>query len=140
MTESMLRIEDQRNDLNTRTCQTRYGNNVGINIVKADLSCKRTVRAFLEYTFAIRKKQIEDWKASPTYSASAPQPVAYTGAYPVMGGQPANQAQIQIAADRWRRIPRWNGHIHAIFGPFHALLKTFNAIGDLFANIIPWLA
>jgi hypothetical protein len=35
--------EDQRNDLNTRTCQTRYGNNMGINIVKADLSCKLTV-------------------------------------------------------------------------------------------------
>jgi len=97
------------------------------------------IRAFLECTFAIEKKPIDDWKASPTYSPCAPQPVAYTGAYPVMDGQPANQAQIQIAADRWRRIPRWNGHIHAIFGPFHALLKTFNAIGDLFANIIPWL-
>ncbi len=36
-------VEDHRNDLNTRTCQTRYGNNMGINIVKADLSCKLTV-------------------------------------------------------------------------------------------------
>jgi hypothetical protein len=120
-------------------CNTRYGDNVSLNIVKQDLSKNRTVKAMGDLVFALREKQLKEWKASAEFDEQAEPPIAEIGGFAMCDGKPANQMRNQIVADLNRPEPKWNGYVHVINGGFHLLLKVYTAMGDLFANLFPSL-
>ena len=124
------------NDLehNVQSC---YGDPVTLSSVKADLASKRTVKAVLDYAYALNKSQLEGWKDSDDYDLNGTHPIAEELASALFDGQPCNQGAHLIAEDMRKEKPEWGGKVQCFFGAFHTLLKLYNTMGDLFANIFP---
>ena len=86
------------NDLehNVQSC---YGDPVTLSSVKADLASKRTVKAVLDYAYALNKSQLEGWKDSDDYDLNGTHPIAEELASALFDGQPCNQGAHLIAED-----------------------------------------
>lgn len=122
-----------------RRVNNRYNtNNATLQAVHEDLSEKSSVEAIIDYMLRSNTNQLDKWKATRhQYPDTAESPLAKIMIGCGCDGQPVAAMRRILAEDaqhgKDRKYPE---HVFVSFGGFHTVLKSLNASGEYFEELL----